>query len=65
MKHFAIVDMVNNNPVCLIDAKHGKSALQKFKLRLMSSGFYEIRKEAGFWILCSSFGSYFKAIETH
>jgi len=65
MKHFAIMDMVNNEPVCLMNAANGKSALNKFKMRLMSSGFYEIRKEAGFWILCSSFGSYFKAVETH
>lgn len=65
MKKFAIIDMVSNNPLCIIPAANGKSALNKFKMRLMSSGFHEIHKESGNYILSSTYGAYFKAIETH
>lgn len=47
MKNFAIIDMVSNENLCIIPATNGKSALNKFKMRLMSSGFYEIHKESG------------------
>ena len=52
MKNFAIIDMVSNEPLCIIPAANGKSALNKFKIRLMSSGFYEIHKKAeiGFYL---------------
>ena len=65
MKNFAIIDMVSNNTICIIPAANGKSALNKFKMRLMSSGFYEIHKENENWVLSSSYGSYFKAMETY
>lgn len=65
MKNFAIIDMVSNKPICIIPAANGKSALNKFKMRLMSRGFYEIHKENENWVLSSSYGSYFKAMETH
>lgn len=65
MKNFAIIDMVSNKPLCIIPAANGKSALNKFKMQLMSSGFYEIHKENENWVLSSSYGSYFKAMETH
>ena len=65
MKKFAINDMVSNNPLCIIPAATGKSALNKFKMRLMSSGFYEIHKESGNWVLSSTYGAYFRAIETY
>lgn len=65
MKNFTIIDMISNNPVCAIPARNGKSALKKFKTGLMSTGFYEIRKENDTWILSSTYGAYFKAIETH
>lgn len=64
MKNFAIIDMVSNNPICIIPAANGKSALNKFKMRLISSRFYEIHKESGNWILSSTYGAYFKAMET-
>lgn len=46
-----------------IDAKNGKTALKRFRMGLMSSGCYEIHKENNEWILSSSYGSYFKAVE--
>lgn len=64
MKNFAIIDMVSNKTLCVIPAANGKSALNKFKMRLMSSGFHEIHKENGNWILSSTYGAYFKAMET-
>lgn len=65
MKNFAIIDMVSNKPLCIIPAANRKSALNKFKMQLMSSGFYEIHKEDGNWILSSTYGAYFKAHETY
>lgn len=65
MKKFAIFDMVSNKPLCIIPAANGKSALNKFKMRLMSRGFYEIHKESGNWVLSSTYGAYFRAIETY
>ena len=65
MKNFVIIDMVSNTPLCVIPAANGKSALNKFKMRLMSSGFYEIHKESGNWVLSSTYGAYFKAMETY
>ena len=65
MKNFTIFDMVSNKPIYVIPAINGKSALNKFKMRLMSSGFYEIHKERGNWVLSSTYGAYFRAIETY
>ena len=65
MKNFAISDMVSNKPFCVIPAANGKSALNKFKMQLMSRGFYEIHKERRNWVLSSTYGAYFRAIETH
>lgn len=64
MKRFAIFDMVSEKVLCIIDARNGKSALNKFKQRLISAGMYEIRKDDNKWIMCSTYGAYFKAIET-
>lgn len=63
MKHFIIQDMVSGACVAMIDANNGKTALKRFRNGLMSSGCYEIHKENSEWILSSSYGSYFKAIE--
>ena len=65
MKNFAIIDMVSSKSLCIIPAANGKSALNKFKMQLMSSRFYEIHKENENWVLSSSYGSYFKAMETY
>ena len=63
MKYFAIMDMVSDKPLCVLNAQHGKSALRKFRKRLMNTGMYEIHKEAGEWMMSSTYGAYFKAIE--
>lgn len=63
MKHFIIQDMVSGACIATIDANNGKTALKRFRMGLMSYGCYEIHKENGEWILSSSYGSYFKAIE--
>lgn len=64
MKYFAIMDMVSYTPLCVLNAQHGKSALWKFRKRLMNTGMYEIYKdEAGDWMMSSTYGTYFKAVE--
>lgn len=63
MKHFIIQDMVSGAYVAMIDAKNGKTALKRFRMGLMSYGCHEIHKENNEWILSSSYGSYFKAVE--
>ena len=35
MKNFVIIDMVSNKALCIIPAANGKSALNKFKMRLI------------------------------
>lgn len=64
MKRFVIIDMVSNRAINIFCAQNGKSALNKFKRCLMNSGMYEFRKEDNTWIMCSTYGAYFKAIET-
>lgn len=64
MKKFVVRDMVSGNVVALIKTNNGKNALRIFKQELLSTGFYEIHKENGNWVLSSTYGSYFKAIET-
>ena len=64
MKKFVVRDMVSGNVVALIKTNNGKNALRIFKQGLLSTGFYEIHKENGNWVLSSTYGSYFKAIET-
>lgn len=64
MKHFAIMDMVSGRAIDIFNARNGKSALNKFKRCLMNTGMYEFRKEGNNWVMCSTYGAYFKAIET-
>lgn len=64
-KTFIIHDETSHNDICKIAAQNGKSALKQFMLhRAMYSGMYEIIIENGEYVLCSSYGSYFRAIET-
>lgn len=63
MKRFSIVDVVSGRTLEIIAARDAKTALKRFRARLMSSGCYEIRKEPEGWLLASSYGAYFKAIE--
>ena len=64
MKKYVVRDMVSGNAVALIKSNNGKNALRIFKQGLMSTGFYEIHKENGNWVLASTYGAYFEAIET-
>lgn len=62
MKNFVIIDMISNKPIASVPARNGKAALNKFKTRLTSTGFYEIHKEGNEWVLSTSYGAYFKAV---
>lgn len=65
MKNFVIIDMNSNKPVTSVLARNEKSALNKYKRGLTSTGFYEIHKEGSDWVLSTSYGAYFKAIIPH
>lgn len=64
MKTFNVVDRVSNHVTTPIKAANGKSALNKFRRCLMSTGIYSLEKsaETGNWHLISSYGSDFEAI---
>lgn len=63
MKRFDIVDMVSSRVVAQINTNNGKNALKVFRQGFTSTGFYEIHKINGSWVLSSTYGSYFTAIE--
>lgn len=63
MKNFVIIDMISNKPIASVPARNRKAALNKFKMRLTSTGFYEIHKEGSDWVLSSTYGTYFKAVK--
>jgi hypothetical protein len=64
MKTFKIVDANNVKDVTTITANNGKSALKKFLQKYaMYAGMYEIHKCKGIWVLSSTYGAYFSAIE--
>ena len=65
MKKFIIRDMVSGKVVSIVKTNNGKNALKVFRQGLLSTGFYEIHKECGNWVLSSTYGSYFKAVETN
>lgn len=58
---FSIVDNVNGEVVAAIVSNNGLNAMRKFRMRFMSSGIYEIRKECGKYVMRSSYGSAFTA----
>lgn len=62
MKKFDVINMHNSQFCCVIEAKNQKSALNKFKKNLLSSGFYWIEKVNDYrYALLSSFGCEYSA----
>ena len=63
MKTFYIIDENNNDICCLVIAKNEKSALNKYRNGLLTSGIYNIVKTVNnTYELISSFGSIFKPV---
>lgn len=62
MKNFVIIDMNSNKPIASVPARNRKTALNKYKRGLTSTGFYEIRKEGSDWVLSTTYGAYYKAV---
>lgn len=71
MKDFVIYDCISNDHVrgmdlkpITIQAQNGKSALKKFlSMYVMSTGMYEFHKRCNCWIITSTYGSYFVAMQ--
>lgn len=62
MKNFVIIDMISSKPIVSVSARNEKTALNKYKKILTSTGFYEIRKEGSDWVLSTTYGAYFRAV---
>ncbi len=64
MKTFNITDRVSSHVTTPIQVANGKSALNKFRRCLISTGIYwaEKNSETGNWHLISSYGSDFEAV---
>ena len=51
-----------SEPCITIEGPDPKAALTRYKKSLMNSGFYELIQDEQGYILCSTFGAYFRAI---
>ena len=56
----------NDSEACTtIEASDPKAALTRYKKSLMNSGFYELIQDEQGYLLCSTFGVYFRATPTY